>query len=163
MQRIPLAGSGSANLERLLANSPAVLEGYLGLRGALWGGFLDSRLRHAIALTVSEANGCVYGLSRTVAEARAAGFDEEQISDARQACSADERTRAALVFVEAMVHAHGCVSDAEVGRLRAAGYGDAEIVEIIGNVALSVMENYFALAARILPDADPVMPLVYET
>jgi AhpD family alkylhydroperoxidase len=158
MPRIALAGDAPANLERLLGNSPAALEGYRALRSALQGGFLDPRLRHALALAVSEANGCAYGLSRAVAEARTAGFDEDHIVDARQACSPDERTRAALLFGEGLVHAHGGVSDTEIARVRACGYSDGEIVEIIANVALNVMENYFALAARIRPDADPVTP-----
>ena len=52
------------NLFRLLAVSPAALEGYLGLSGALGKGTLDARTRERIALAVAEFNGCGYCTSR---------------------------------------------------------------------------------------------------
>src|SRR4051812_25528093 len=52
---------GSApNLFRLLANSPAALEGYLGLNAALAKGQLDAPTRERLALAVSAINGCDY-------------------------------------------------------------------------------------------------------
>ena len=51
------------NLFRVIANSPAALEGYLGLSGALGKGALDARTRERIALAVAESNGCGYCLS----------------------------------------------------------------------------------------------------
>lgn len=71
------------NLERLLRRSPAALDGYFALRGALKNGRLDPQLRARIAIVVSEANGCEYGLSRSIGEARKAGLDRDAIADAR--------------------------------------------------------------------------------
>jgi AhpD family alkylhydroperoxidase len=51
------------NLFRLLGNSPAALEGYLGLNGALAKGALEAPTRERIALAVAEVNGCGYCLS----------------------------------------------------------------------------------------------------
>jgi alkylhydroperoxidase family enzyme len=48
------------NLFRVVANSPAALEGYLGLNGALAKGSLDSKTRERIAIAVAELNGCGY-------------------------------------------------------------------------------------------------------
>ncbi len=42
---------------RVVASSPAALEGYLGLSGALGKGQLDARTRERIALAVAEHNG----------------------------------------------------------------------------------------------------------
>jgi len=47
----------------LIANSPAALEGYLGLSGALNKGALPAPTRERIALAVAEINGCNYCLS----------------------------------------------------------------------------------------------------
>ena len=44
------------NFLRVMANSPAVLEGYLGFSGALTGGSLPAKLREEIALAVGEQN-----------------------------------------------------------------------------------------------------------
>src|SRR4029453_8859530 len=51
------------NMFRLVANSPAALEGYLGLSGALNKGTLPAPTRERIALAVAEINGCNYCLS----------------------------------------------------------------------------------------------------
>ncbi len=55
---------GSApNMFRLISNSPAALEGYLALSGALNKGALPAQTRERIALAVAEINGCNYCLS----------------------------------------------------------------------------------------------------
>ena len=62
------------NMTRVMANSPAVLEAYLGFSGALSHGALDAKLREEIALEVGEQNSCQYCVSsrRTIpASARA--------------------------------------------------------------------------------------------
>ncbi len=46
------------NMFRLVGNSPAALEGCLGMMGALAKGALPAATRERIALAVSEANGC---------------------------------------------------------------------------------------------------------
>ena len=51
------------NLFRLVANSPAALEGYLGMSGALAKGSLPAPTRERIALAVAQINGCGYCLS----------------------------------------------------------------------------------------------------
>ena len=48
------------NLMKLVGHSPAALEGYLSLNGALGKGKLSVQLRERIALTVAEYNGCDY-------------------------------------------------------------------------------------------------------
>ncbi len=154
----------TANLERLLAKSPAALAGFSALRAALAGGVLSPRIRACIGLVVSEANGCAYCLACNVSRARNAGLDDETIAEARQARSADAAVHAVLAFAEGLVYAHGCVSDAETERLREAGYSDGDILEIIATVSLNLGENYFALATRLAQpkDAERVVPL-YES
>ena len=50
------------NLFRLVANSPAALEGYLGMSGALAKGRLPAQTRERIALAVAQINDCGYCL-----------------------------------------------------------------------------------------------------
>jgi AhpD family alkylhydroperoxidase len=152
----------SAKLFRLLAQSNASLKGYLGLRSALTRGRLGFRLRDLIGIFVAEANGCAYTLSSEVAAARRAGVEEDAIADARHGRAADARTDAVLRFVNALVHAHGNVNDAELGALRRAGFGDGEIVEIVSNVGLQLLTSYAAICAALSPDDEPVVPHVYS-
>ena len=49
------------NLIRVMAASPPVLEGYLGLSGALGQpGALSAKVKEQLALDIGEANGCHY-------------------------------------------------------------------------------------------------------
>ena len=46
------------NMTRVMANSPAVLEGYLGFSGALSKGLLDAKIREELALVTAQQNHC---------------------------------------------------------------------------------------------------------
>lgn len=131
------------NLMKTMAQSAAVLEGYLGLSGALSGGVLSPRLREQIALAVGQANTCQYCLSAHSAVGKMVGLTPEEIAASRRATSSDARTAAALRFVQELVVHKGLVEDSALRFLREAGYSDAEIVEIVANVALNIFTNYF--------------------
>ena len=51
------------NMFRLIANSPAGLNGYLSLNGALAKGTFNAALREKLAIAIAEVNGCTYCLS----------------------------------------------------------------------------------------------------
>ena len=131
------------NLLATMANSPALLEAYLGFSGALSRGRLSARLREQIALAVSEVNQCGYCLAAHSAVGKMAGLSEEQVQDSRRGTAADTKVEAALRFARAVVQKDGWVSDGDLARLRAAGYGDGEIAEIVGNVLQTIFTNYF--------------------
>src|SRR5438552_9774742 len=48
------------NMTRVMVNSPAVLEAYIGFSSALDGGSLNAKIRERIALGTAEANHCDY-------------------------------------------------------------------------------------------------------
>ncbi len=131
------------NLMRTFANSPAVLEAYLGFGNALSSGVLSPKLREQIALAVSEANDCDYCRAAHSAVGKKLGLSDQELLDSRQATSADEKTAAGLEFVRELVEKEGWVTDEDLGRVRDAGYGEAEIAEIVANVALTIFTNYF--------------------
>ncbi len=131
------------NLMRTMANSPAVLDAYLGFSNALGKGSLASKLREQIALTVGELNGCQYCLSAHSALGKMVGLSDEDIADSRRGVSPDRKTEAVLQFARKVVTDRGWVSDDDVTTLRAAGTTDAEVAEIVGTVALNIFSNYF--------------------
>jgi uncharacterized peroxidase-related enzyme len=135
---------GSApNLFRLTANSPAALEGYLGLNGALAKGSLTPQTRERIALAVAQINGCDYCLSaHAYLGKNLAKLDETEIAANRAGGSSDPKADAAVRFAAKLVRGRGQVSDADVSAVRMAGYDDAEIVEIVAHVALNTLTNY---------------------
>src|SRR5262245_3126148 len=62
------------NMTRAMANSPATLDGYLGLSGALVKGTFTAKVREQLALAVSEANSCDYCLAAHTTAGKAVGL-----------------------------------------------------------------------------------------
>ena len=131
------------NLMKTLANAPAALEGYLNLNAALSGGTLGAQFREQIALAVAQANSCEYCLSAHTALGGMVGLTAQEIASSRSSSSTDRRRDAGLKFAQAIVVQRGEVSDAALASVRAAGYTDGEIVEIVVNVVLNILTNYF--------------------
>ncbi|PQO46868.1 carboxymuconolactone decarboxylase family protein [Blastopirellula marina] len=131
------------NLMRTMASSPAVLEGYLALSGALTHGKLSAKVREQLSLTVAEANGCDYCLAAHSTIGKMSGLTAEQIADSRRGESVDAKTDSLLHFARQVIDSRGKVSDADVYAVRDAGYSDAEIGEIVAAVALNIFTNYF--------------------
>jgi uncharacterized peroxidase-related enzyme len=135
------------NMMKTLAHSPAALEGYLSLNGALGKGVLSARIREQIALAVGQENGCEYCVSAHAFLGKNAGLKPEQILSARKGASDDAKTRAELELAHNILAARGNVTDAQLAAARQAGVTDAEITEIVAHVALNVLTNYFNVLA----------------
>ena len=131
------------NLARTLANSPAVLKAYLAFGDALEASLLPATVREQIALTVSQANGCGYCVAAHCAIGKSVGLSDSELTDARQSSSPDSKVDIAIRFARQLVEGRGRIGDAELDRVRRAGYGDGEIAEIVANVALNIFTNYF--------------------
>ncbi len=144
------------NLAKVMANSPAVLQAYAQFSGALGKATLSPKIREQIALLTAETNACNYCLSAHTALGKLAGLNQAQIDAARDAGSSDPKTQAALTFAQSVINRRGGVGDRDVTAVRAAGYSDAEIAEIVATVALNVFTNFFNRAF----DVDVDFPLV---
>jgi uncharacterized peroxidase-related enzyme len=140
------------NMTRVMANSPAVLQGYLSFSGALAAGALDPKLREQIALEVGEQNSCQYCVSAHTAIGKMTGLSDSEIEAARDARSALPKNTAALAFARQIVAKQGRPSDADLEAVRRAGFNDGEIAEIIAHVALNVFTNYFNNSAQVEVD-----------
>ena len=137
------------NLFRLVANSPAALEGYLGMSGALSKGSLPAPTRERIALAVAQINGCGYCLSaHSYLGKNLAKLSDAEITANRHGSSLDPKADAAVRFAVKVVQERGLVSDADVQAVRMAGYDDAQIVEIVQHVALNTWTNYVNSVAQ---------------
>lgn len=140
------------NLMRTLAVSPATLDAYLSFNDRLSHGILSPKLREQLALTVAYSNSCEYCLAAHTAIGGMLGLTPSQLEAAYTADSTDPAIAAALHFAQQVVRNQGRVSDEDVAEVRQAGYGDAEIAEIVGHVALNILTNYFNAVARTVVD-----------
>jgi uncharacterized peroxidase-related enzyme len=131
------------NLFRVVANSPAALEGYFGLNGALAKDFLGAKTRERIAIAVAELNGCQYCLSaHAYLGKNLAKIDDAEITANRNGASNDPKAEAAVRFAVKLVRERGHVSDADVAAVKAGGFYDAQVIEIVAHVALNTFTNY---------------------
>ncbi|WP_289664790.1 carboxymuconolactone decarboxylase family protein [Flavobacterium panacagri] len=132
------------NMMRTMGNSPAVLEGYLNLSGALSHGKLSAKTGELIALAVSESNSCDYCLAaHTFIGEKLIKADPAVLHAARTGNSTDAKTEAILQLAKTLIRKGGLVNDEDVNNAKNAGVSDAEIAETIGHVALNVLTNYF--------------------
>ncbi|MBO1015817.1 carboxymuconolactone decarboxylase family protein [Achromobacter sp. SD115] len=171
MSRVPLIDASSASADRkalltqihgafgatpnmfkAVANSPAALQSMWGAFGALGGGVIPAKLGEQIAVAVADRNACEYCLAAHTALGRKAGASAEEMSAAQGGDAADPKTATALRFALKLVEARGQVSEADVQAVRAAGYSDQEIVEILAHVALNLFTNYVNVAFAVPVD-----------
>ena len=133
------------NIFATLANSPAALESYLAFTAALDKGLLSKALREQIALAVAGANECDYCASAHTFIAKSLGVDAVEAARNLAAESAKPKTAVILEFVADVVNNRALLADnaGALDDLRHAGVTDAEIVEIIANIAVNIFTNYF--------------------
>ena len=146
------------NMFRVVAQSNAALRSMWGAFAALGAGTLPPALGEQIAVAVANRNACDYCLAAHTAIGRNLGVGTAQMAEAQSGRSTDPKTAAALAFALAMVDRRGQASDAEVAALRAAGFDDEGIVELIAHVALNLFTNYVNVALR-TPLDFPAIPL----
>lgn len=146
------AFGATPNMFRAVANSPAALQAMWGFFGALGGGSIPPKLGEQIAVAVADRNACEYCLAAHTALGRKAGATQTEMSAAQAGESADPATAAALRFALKLVEHRGQVGDADIASLRAAGFADGQIVEILAHVALNLFTNYVNVAFAVPVD-----------
>jgi len=137
------------NMFRLISNSPAALEGYLGLSTALSKGKLAPQTRERIALAIAEINGCSYCASaHSYLGKNLAKLDDAEIAANRNGTSNDIRADAAVRFAAKVARERGHVSEADVVAVKASGYDDEQVIEIVMHVALNTWTNLINEVAK---------------
>ena len=147
------------NLMKLVGHSPAALEGYLSLNGALGKGTIGAKTSERIALAVAELNGCGYCLSaHSYLGSNLAKLDAAELDANRHGTSGDAKAAAALRFATRIVGTRGHVADEDLAAVKAAGYSEAEVMEIVLLVALNTLTNYVNNVAETDIDFPVVKP-----
>jgi uncharacterized peroxidase-related enzyme len=140
-------------MTKVMADSPALLEGYLALSGAVAGGKLPPGVRERLAIATAQLNGCEYCLSaHTFIGANVAKVDTDELDNARRGKSNDPHVAALLKLSNDIAENAGDVDDADVEAAREAGVTEEEIGEIVANLALNILTNYFNVLAHVEND-----------
>jgi uncharacterized peroxidase-related enzyme len=138
------------NMTKVMANSPALLESYLALSGAVAGGTLSPAVRERLAIATAQLNGCEYCLSaHTYIGANIAHVEADELESARLGESNDPHVAALLELSNDIAGSAGDVKEVDLQTAREAAVTDEEIGEVVANLALNVLTNYFNVMAHV--------------
>ena len=137
-------------MTKVMANSPTLLQAYLALSGAVAGGVLTPAVRERLAIATAELNGCEYCLSaHSYIGANIAKVDAGELDKARRGDSEDAHVAALLKLSNTIADNAGDVDEVDLKIAREAGVTDEEIGELVANLALNILTNYFNVLAHV--------------
>jgi uncharacterized peroxidase-related enzyme len=123
---------------------PAALKAMLQLDGVLAAGALSRQDQETVKLVVSETAGCDYCITAHSLLGELTGLEAPTLRRIRTGLHTGNARRDALVrFVRQLVQSRGTLDEAEVAAIRAAGFSDAQLVEISLAVAVATFTNTF--------------------
>lgn len=128
-----------------MAHSPALLNGYAALEGALAEhGTLTEADKQAVRLAVAGLADCHYCQSAYTVAAKAAGLTEEQTVELRQgSASSDDALDALVRFAREAYDRRGHVAETTWKRAVDAGWRDDQLLEAFANVARTFLTTGF--------------------
>lgn len=146
------------NMMATFANSPIAFNAWAALFNAM-SKALDVKTRDSIGLAVSEVNGCNYCLTvHSYTAKHMAKLPDDEIILARKGQATDLKRDAAVQFARRVIETRGKVSDADVAAVRNAGYTEANILEIVGLVAMYSLTNFINNVSDPVRDFPSVTP-----
>ncbi|MGN8069465.1 carboxymuconolactone decarboxylase family protein [Mucilaginibacter sp. SG564] len=147
------------NLYATMGYSEHALKGFVDFDAELSHGVLRAKEREAIALIVSEINGCAYCLAGHTLAAIKNGFTKEETLDIRRGKTNDEKLNALLQLAQSITINKGHADPQVLENFFAAGYNEAAVMELIGLVTVRIFTNYVFALTDIpvdFPLADPL-------
>lgn len=132
------------NLFGVFANSPVLLEGYLGLEGTFDKGSLSAVERSIVLLAASVENSCRYctAAHSTVLKAFLHVPAEVVAAVRSNVPVSDPKLNALVALTKEIVAKRGHVEAQTIENFLAAGYRKDQILEVLMGVALKTMSNY---------------------
>jgi uncharacterized peroxidase-related enzyme len=131
------------NLAAAMAESPELLRGFLSARDIFYRGTFTAREIQVLALTNAFENGCRYCMALHSDFALKSGVPEETVRALRAGQSPPEpRLKALSDFSRRMVRERGHVRREDFAAFHAAGYTNAQALEVVLGVAVSILPNF---------------------
>ncbi|MGN6309634.1 MAG: carboxymuconolactone decarboxylase family protein [Xanthobacteraceae bacterium] len=143
------------NLIGLLANAPVALETYQTVSGINARSGLSLAEREAVQITAAATHGCGFCVAGHTAVAyKKAGLTEDVVNALRaNAKVPDAKLNAVADFTRAVIRSRGAVADTELAAFKAAGFNDANALEVVLGVSLATLCNFANNLGK--PDLNP--------
>jgi uncharacterized peroxidase-related enzyme len=147
------------NLYATMGYSEFALKAFIDLDDTIAKGVFTPREREAVALIVSQINGCAYCLAGHTIAATRRGFTKEETLDIRRGKTKDDKLNAILGLTASISNNKGHAEEAALDAFYAAGYNEGALMELIGLVTVRVFTNYVFATTQIpidFPLVDPI-------
>ena len=143
------------NLVRLLANAPTALETYQTVSAINARTGLTLAERETVQITAAATHGCGFCVAGHTAIAyKKAGLTEKIVEQLRSQEHVDDpRLDAVAEFTRAVISSRGAVQGDALGRFLAAGFSDANALEVVLGVSLATLCNFANNLGQ--PDLNP--------
>ena len=114
-------------------------------------------MRERLAIATAQLNGCEHCLSaHTFLGERVAKLDKSELQAARRGESSDSHVDALLKLSNSIAENGGAIDEAELDTARTAGVTYDEIGQVVANLTLNTLTNYF----NVLADVENDWPVV---
>ena len=131
------------NFFAMISQSPDTLKAIADMHATL-GKSIGHQTRERIHIAIAEVNGCDYCVSaHTYLGGKLSQLTQEDMDLNREGSSTYPKAAAAVKFAQAVAKSRGHIDDADLEAVRAAGYTDAQIVDIVAELAFSFVTNLF--------------------
>jgi uncharacterized peroxidase-related enzyme len=137
-------GSVPNTFAAIAAHGPAALKSVLAADAVLASSSLSKRDQEAIKLVISGVAGCDYCVAAHSLLGKLAGLKPDELKNIRDGKPTGDAKRDALIgFVRKLSQTSGTVSNEDFAAIKAAGYSDAQLVEISLAFATIAFTNVF--------------------
>ncbi|WP_342628005.1 peroxidase-related enzyme [Nguyenibacter vanlangensis] len=131
------------NFFAMISQSPDALKAIADMHATL-GKSLGHKTRERIHIMTAEVNGCSYCLTaHTFLGGKLQGLAADDMELNRDGHSTDPQADAALQFAYKIAKSRGHIEAADVEEVRAAGFTDQQIIDIVAETAFSFITNIF--------------------
>lgn len=130
------------NLYATMGHSATALQAFLQFEDQLNHGVFTAKEREAIALVVSQVNGCNYCLAAHTLAAKARGFSLDDTLAIRRANVVDPKLQAIVQLAQSVAQNQGHADPALVEQFFAVGYNEGALMELVGLVTVRIFTNY---------------------
>ena len=132
------------NLIASLANAPTALEAYLTVSAINGRSTLSLAEREIVQITAAGIHGCGFCVAgHTAVALKKAQIEPDSVEQARAQQPIDNaRLDAVARFTREVIATRGAISDAQFATFRAAGYTEANALEVILGVSLATLCNF---------------------
>ncbi|MGK7295011.1 MAG: carboxymuconolactone decarboxylase family protein [Candidatus Wenzhouxiangella sp. M2_3B_020] len=131
------------NILGVMANAPALLEGYMTLNGIFEKTSFSTAEKQIVLLGAATENECDYCTAAHTAIAKMQDVDEAVLQAVQKGEKIpDERLDALFRFTRVMVEKRGHPSGDDLRAFFDAGFSEAQVQEVILGVGLKTLSNY---------------------